>query len=393
MKYSTPVLGLLLGCSAPLLATTVDSTEQRISILEQQLTELKQQVNAEPVSPENIHIGGAVRFQYSYRDWDQNDRNRGGDFDFDLFRLDVNGSIGDVTVSAQYRWYQYMDVVHHAYIGYQLTDTWNVQLGITQVPFGQLDYASNSFFLSTGYPVGLEDDFDTGIAFIGQFEQHDLRLAFFKNDEKGGVNGAMPGNNPYARYSYDVVATGDGTPMAELNTLNGRYAYNFANTEVGVSLQHSGLEGETGSLGDHNAYAVHIRSQFDNIEVMFQYTDYQYNLDAGGDFIKVASFESLETIPAAAKLYSLNVSYSMPVAIGPVSHLKFYNDVNLMTDKSGDFQQDSIMNVLGIAVTAGGVYAQIDLATGKNQPFVGGFLNQDNDHYNSRFNINIGYYF
>jgi len=392
------MIGLLLACSAP---TWADTNIERIAQLEKQLNELKQQVEKPQAAP-SIKVGGAVRFQYSYEDYNEANRDRSGDFDFDVFRLDVNGSIGDVTVSAQYRWYQYMNVVHHAYVGYQLSDEWQTQLGITQVPFGILDYNSNSFFFSSGYYAGLEDDFDTGISFIGKFDQHDVRFAFFKNDELGGIDGYVDNRND--RYSYDVVGIRDiesegiyGAPtiaMAESNTLNARYAYAFnGNTEVGVSLQHGDLAGITGSVGDRSAYAVHVKSQIDNIGIMFQFTDYKYDLDNGSDFVAVGAYSFTDSIPAEAKLYNLNLSYSMPVAIGPVTNLKFYNDINLMTDKSGDFNQDTIMNVAGVAVSAGGIYSYIDLITAKNQPFIGGSMAGDTDNWNTRFNINIGYYF
>jgi len=403
------MIGLLLACSAPSWAGTNDTTNQRIAELEQQLKALKTQVNtadkAETVKADNapsIKIGGAVRFQYSFEDYNESNRDRSGDFDFDVFRLDVNGSIGDVTLSAQYRWYQYMNVVHHAYVGYQINDEWQAQLGITQVPFGVLDYNSNSFFFSSGYYAGMEDDFDTGISFIGKFDKHDLRLAFFKNDELGGVDGYV--DNRTDRYSYDIVGVRDidnegiyGTPsqsMAENNTFNVRYAYQVAeHTEVGISLQHGDLAGVDGSVGDRSAYAIHAKSQIDNIGIMFQFTDYQYDLDNNSDFVAVGAYSFTDSIPAEAKLYNLNLSYAMPVAIGPVTNLKFYNDFNLMTDKSGDFEEDTVMNVLGVAVSAGGIYSYIDLITAKNQPFIGGSMAGDTDNWNTRFNINIGYYF
>lgn len=409
MKYSPPLLGALLACSAPGFADTKDSTSQRISELEQQIAQLKQQVE-QPVekpasaakdSAPQIKIGGAVRFQYSYEDYNENNRDRGGDFDFDVFRLDVNGSIGDVTLSAQYRWYQYMDVVHHAYVGYQLTDEWQGQLGITQVPFGILDYNSNSFFFSSGFYAGLEDDFDTGISFIGKFDNHDLRLAFFKNDELGGIDGYV--SNRLDRYSYDVVGVRDfnsegiydypALTMAESNTFNARYAYNIGNTEVGVSIQRGDLAGFSDSVGDHSAYAIHAKSQLDNIGIMFQFSDYEYDLDNGSDFVAVGAYSFTDTIPAAAKLYNLNLSYALPVDFGPVTNLKFYNDFNLMTDKSGDFKEDTLMNVIGVAVSAGGIYSYIDLISAKNQPFIGGSMAGDNDDWNTRLNINVGYYF
>jgi hypothetical protein len=395
MKYSIALSSLLFAISPTVFADTHDATNQRITQLEQQLTELKTQVKTqeetEKSAEPSIKIGGAVRFQYSYEDYNEENRDRVGDLDFDVFRLDVNGTIGDVSVSAQYRWYQYMDVIHHAYVGYKFDEEWQGQLGITQVPFGVLDYNSNSFFFSSGYYVGLEDDFDAGISFIRKSDNHDLRLAFFKNDEQGGIDGYVGDRTD--RYSYDVIGITDGEEMAESNTFNVRYAYNFSNTEVGLSLQHGDLAGRNDSLGSHSAYAIHVKSQIENIGVMFQFSDYEYDLDDGSETVSVGAYSFSDNIPAEAKLYNFNLSYSMDVDMGPVTNLKFYNDFNLMTDKSGDYDNDTVMNVVGVAVSAGGIYSYIDLITAKNQPFIGGSMANDNDDWNTRFNINVGYYF
>ena len=64
-----------------------------------------------------------------------------------------------------------------------------------------------------------------------------------------------------------------------------------------------------------------------------------------------------------------------------------------MTNKSGDFDNDTIMNVLGVGVTSGNLYTQIDFITAQNQPFIGGSLAGDSDDTNTRLNINFGYYF
>ena len=129
MKLPSITLGLLLACTAPGWAADSSSTTQRIDQLEQEIEALKQEINkeseaekaeeTEEKSEDGIKVGGAVRFQYSFEDYNAGNRDRGGDIDFDTFRIDVNGSIGDVSFSVQYRWYQYMDVVHHAYVGYQ----------------------------------------------------------------------------------------------------------------------------------------------------------------------------------------------------------------------------------------------------------------------------------
>ncbi len=406
MKISTPLLGLLLATSTSAWAEGSDAANQRLEKLEKQLVELKKEITevdeATTSLTPKIKIGGAVRFQYSYEDYDEDNKDRGGDFDFDTFRLDVDGSIGDVRVSAQYRWYQYMDVLRHAYVAYDFNDNWEGQIGITQVPFGNLNYNSNSFFFSSGFYTGLEDDFDSGLSLIGKFDQHDIRLAFFKNDEQGGIDGYV--SDRTERFSYDVVGIRDfgagegiysepGTGIGETNTFNFRYAYDFGNTEVGVSLLSGGLDGTDGSVGDHTAYAFHLKSQFDNIGIMFQYSDYEYDLDNGSDFVAVGAWAFYDSIPAEASLYNLAVSYSLPVSIGPITNFTFYNDYNLVTDKSGDFKEDTIMNATGVAISAGGVYAYVDLITAKNQPFLGGSMAADSDDWNKRVNINIGYYF
>jgi hypothetical protein len=172
MKRFIPFL-LLPTLALTTLANASDvDVEQRINRLEQELAELKTELTTskakqvekeqlaqqakveEKASTDNtdgIRVGGAVRFQYSYEDYNEGNRDRSGDIDFDVFRLDLNGEIGDVILSAQYRWFQYMNVVHHAWVGYNLTPTWQVQAGVTRVPFGNLDYNSHNFFFSTNY--------------------------------------------------------------------------------------------------------------------------------------------------------------------------------------------------------------------------------------------------
>jgi len=404
MKVSTPLLGLLLASSAIAFTAAAQTDEQRLAQLEQQVTELKQQVTdnkktTKDLTPK-IKVGGAVRFQYSYEDYNDANSDRTGDFDFDTFRLDLNGTIGDVKLSAQYRWYQYMNVVHHAYIAYDFNKHWEGQVGITQVPFGNLNYNSNSFFFSSGYYAGLEDDFDTGLSFIGKYDQHDIRIAFFKNDELGGVDGYV--SSRADRYSYDVVGTradGEGiwdTPanqIGESNTFNFRYAYKFDKGEVGGSLQTGDLEGSSGSVGSRSAYAVHAKVNLGKFGIMAQYTDYEYDLDDGSKSVAVGAYAFYDTMPAEASLYNLNLSYSQAVSIGPITNITYYNDFNVMTDKSGSYNEDTMMNVTGMAISAGGIYAYVDLIHAKNQPFIGGTFAGDSSDTNRRFNINIGYYF
>jgi uncharacterized small protein (DUF1192 family) len=422
------LISLMLVCCPALALAQGADIEQRILAMEQELARLKSELaqakaeqadkemarrqeaqeelqakavpESEPESKDGIQVGGALRFQYSYEDYNDGNKDRGGDVDFDVFRLDLNGQIGGVLMSTQYRWYQYMDVVHHAWVGYQLSPAWQVQAGITRVPFGNLGYNSHNFFFSSNYYVGLEDDHDAGIKFVGQWDQHDLRLAFFATDELGGIDGYV--NNRSDRYSYDVVGirqAGEGIydaigqAIAEHNSLAARYSYKWGNTELGASLQHGDLRDSVESVGERQAWALHLNSQFDSWNLQLQYTGYEYSLDNGAERVAVGAYHFFDTIPSEADLFTANLAYQLPVNWGPVKGLTFYNDYSLMTNKSGNFSEDTIMNVLGVAVSAGGLYTYFDLVSAKNQPFVGGSMAGDDDDWKTRFNINFGYYF
>lgn len=95
---------------------------------------------------------------------------------------------------------------------------------------------------------------------------------------------------------------------------------------------------------------------------------------------------------------TLGVSYSLPVSLGPISNITFYNDYTLTKKKKDEFA-DTQQNILGMLVTAGSIYTYFDIASGKNQPWLtnnfgaGLGAGSEDAEWNTRLNINIGYYF
>ena len=350
---------------------------------------------------DGISVGGAVRFQYSFEDYVPQNRNRGGDLDLDTFRINLDGSVGDVILSAEWRYYQYMEVIHHAWVGYDFSDSWQGRIGIQQVPFGVRPYNSHNFFFSSAYYVGLEDDYDFGAVADGDLGPIGLQIGFFKNDEQGGLDGFV--DNRTDRYSYDVIldgtsladADGDGAidaSIGEKNTFSLRGTVDLAGTELGLSGLHGGLEGRGGSAGDYTAYAAHLNGNYGPVNVMLQVADYEYDLDSGNEVLGVGAYSFRDSIPGEATIYTANVAYNVDVSIGPISAVQFYNDYSLVTDKSQDLE-DTTMNVTGFSVVAGAVFAYFDFIVAQNQPFIGGSMVGDTDDWNSRFNVNVGYYF
>ena len=397
----------------------INQLKQQIAELQRQLQQLEQRIQqpepqpepeitetsiAEATKPDGITVGGAIRTNFSHTSYDDGNKNRGGDFDFDIFRLNLNGSIGDVLLNAELRIFDYMTAIKSAYVGYQFSDNWQAQAGITQVPFGNWPYNSHNYFFSANYYLGLEDDYDLGVMFRRQIADNwQLDVGFFKNDELGGVDGYV--DSRADRYSYDIVGSrlpGDGIyddpaqPLGEYNTFAGRFAYHFQHstdftTEAGVSALAGGLHDGERRAGNYNAWALHLNSNYQRWNLQLQYSQYQYDID-NVDRIAVGAYAFYDSIAAEASSATANIAYSLPVQWGPVTGLQFYNDFSLIYDKS-DQSANTMMNVTGFSIAAGGLFTYFDLVHARNQPFIGSSMAANSNDTERRFNINVGYYF
>ena len=400
-----------------LLQQKLDAAEQKATLQQQAIDQqvakqhaIETQVitDSKPEKkPSGIKIGGAVRTNYSHTSYDEDSKDRGGDYDFDIFRLNFSGDVGDVKLNAEIRFFDYMTAVKYAYAAYDFADDWQVQAGITKVPFGNWPYNSHNYFFGTTYYIGLEDDHDMGVLFKRKITDNwQLDLGFFKNDELGGVDGYV--DNRSDRYSYDVVGfrTVDegvyadpgaegGNPLGEYNTFSGRYGYHIEHdggkTEIGFSALAGGLHDGVDRAGDYNAWAMHINSNLGAWNLQLQHGEYDYNVD-NANRMAVGSYSFYDSIAAQATMTNANIAYSLPVEWGPVTGLQFYNDYGIIYDKS-DNTEDTWMNVTGVSIAAGGLFTYIDYVFAKNQPFVGGSAAGDSSETERRFNINLGYYF
>ena len=400
---------LLLAISVAPFASHASDEEiaklkQQLAALQKQIQKLENKSKQKAEKPSSgIKVGGAVRTNFSHTSYNDGNKNRGGDFDFDIFRVNFAGDIGKVKLNAEIRFFDYMSAVKYAYVGYDFAKDWQVQAGITQVPFGNWPYNSHNYFFNTTYYIGLEDDHDLGLLFKRKLKDNwQLDIGFFKNDELGGVDGYVDDRSD--RYSYDVVGyrqSGDGIydkptqSLGEYNTLAGRYAYHFKHrggtTELGFSGQTGGLHNGVERKGDYQSWAVHINSNVGPWNLQLQHGEYEYDID-GVDRMAVGAYAFYDSIAAQATMSNLNLAYSLPVRWGAVTGLQFYNDFGIIYDKS-DNTHNTWMNVTGVSVAAGAFFTYFDFVNAKNQPFVGGSIAGDSDDTERRFNINIGYYF
>ena len=422
MKFTCPFafVSLFILPYANAQSTDVTDIQNKLNMLQAQIdalqAELKnvraeeektpevQQKSVETKKQDGINVGGAVRTNYSHTSYNDGNKNRGGDFDFDLLRVNFSGEIGDISLNAEIRFFDYMTAVKYAYVGYQLDENWQAQLGITKVPFGNWPYNSHSYFFGTTYYVGLEDDHDFGVLLKRTTRDNwQLDLGFFKNDELGGVDGYV--EDTFDRYSYDIVGIRSssegiyaqpGQAVGEYNTFAGRYAYHiplkYGDTEIGMSILAGGLHDGQHRAGNYRAWAAHINSHIGQWNVQLQRGQYRYDIDDTVKQIAVGAYAFFDTMAAEATMTNVNVAYTYDQKLGPISSIQFYNDFGIIYDKS-DSTTDTWMNVSGLSISAGGVFTYIDLVHAQNQPFVGGSIAGDSNETERRLNINIGYYF
>ncbi|WP_394193300.1 porin [Pseudoalteromonas atlantica] len=435
LKPSKIALAIMLGTvSTTSNASDIDDMQAQLKLLQKQMQQLQQKLDAaeqkstqqqqaidqqiakqqkveeqlvaeaKPAKKsQGIKVGGAVRTNYSHTSYNEGSKDRGGDYDFDIFRLNFSGDVGDVMLNAEIRFFDYMTAVKYAYAAYDFADDWQVQAGITKVPFGNWPYNSHNYFFGTTYYIGLEDDHDMGVLFKRKIADNwQLDLGFFKNDEQGGVDGYV--DNRSDRYSYDVVGfrtAGEGvyaepaSAIGEYNTFSGRYGYHFEHeggtTELGFSALAGGLHDGVDRAGDYNAWAMHLNSTVGQWNFQLQHGEYNYDVD-NANRMAVGAYSFYDSIAAEATMTNANIAYSVPVEWGPVTGLQFYNDYGVIYDKS-DNTEDTWMNVTGFSIAAGGLFTYVDYVFAKNQPFVGGSIAGDSSETERRFNINVGYYF
>ena len=89
-----------IAANSPLLSNAESSESVDLILQDKKVaTNTVETERAEPESTDGITFGGAIRTNYSYTSYDDGNKNRGGDFDFDIFRINMSGEIGGVTLN------------------------------------------------------------------------------------------------------------------------------------------------------------------------------------------------------------------------------------------------------------------------------------------------------
>ena len=345
-----------------------------------------------------IRIGGALRLNYAYKNYDQENMDRFGDFGFELFRINADIDYKDIFLSVEYRWYGNFNAIKYGYFGYHLTDNSSLQIGIHQVPFGMRPYASHSFWFNATYYLGFEDDYDTGIKYIYDNESWNLQAAFYKNPE-------YIDSQRYGRYSFDLV-TDEVQTNEEINQLNVRSIYKWKLNKnllmnLGLSLEAGQIYNKTTrEKGNRHAVALHNNLFYKNWNLQLQWINYEFNpknpVDLSDKTIQFGAFMFPFEVSTKANVYTFNLANDLHINKKYLDRIKFYLDMSMVSPKQG-YGSQSKQIVLGTTLIKRGLYAYFDYIFGQNMWFSGGpgigLAHPEDETWNSRLNINFGYYF
>ncbi|MEO0510407.1 MAG: hypothetical protein AAF065_11170 [Verrucomicrobiota bacterium] len=379
----------------------------------------------------------------------------GGTFTLDTFYVNASLEEGNFIGQAEYRFYDQLDelggynFIHTLWGGYRFNDGSELKVGVVEVPFG-LERFGNSygFFNSLENIVGLSDDRDLGAVYSLSWKDFDIDLGYFYGEEPNG-NGQSANS---ARGSYDIINTSNANLLAQNNFLNGNFSpfrerdqfnvrvkYNFYwgdfENVVGASLQYGNLEATDDRFddGDATAGSIFLKSTYGNWQLKAGVTKYHYDTDTlkdplvpligfNPDQIVVGAFDIPIFIASEGTIPSFGLSYThIPRNIDFIDWIVPYIDYSIIL-KDGEtngqyyFQQfvgtefqDSEQFTLGAIVGMGDFIIYIDTVFGKGSPLIGnetgqllfgGALNDSlsavvpfDDSWQTRFNINVGYYF
>jgi len=378
----------------------------------------------------NLSVGGAIRANYVNGDYTPSGSDaaqrgdNGGNFELDVFRINLDYLEGPVSAKAEYRWYNGYNMLHTGWVGYELDENSGVQVGLNRVPFGVGAYGpANSWFFDQHYYVGLSDDMDYGIKYSWAKDNLAVDVAYYLMAE----NSFVGASEESARYSYDIVD--NGSPYShyeEENQVNLRAIYTIENedysNELGVSLQWGQLSADGDFAEDTDAYAasVHSKASMGPWTLMLQATQYDYApdytssaTDANGlplsdSLVTMGAYDFAYPVASKGVIPAVALSYTVKPEIEWIDSITFYNDYSVIM-KDDDSFNDSALNVTGMAIANGGWYIYVDYAYSNGNYFVGDegdvygdtyaessvgdFGANGNDDWNGRFNINFGYYF
>lgn len=349
-----------------------------------------------------VDIGGALRFNYNLSSWKTNQVKRGGDFGFEVFRINVD--------AIHKRWEIHLDqrfyandfggaFLKYGWFQYNLNSISHIKLGLIPSYFGAQQFNSHSWFFNLPFYLGFEDDHDMGISYDIDAKNYSLDIAYYKNSETLTFSDNGPISD--SRYNYDFSGANK-----EINQVTTRFNFKLNNDSsklIGATIQYGGIWNiDTQEVGSQFAIGIHTDLTFDRLNIKAQYLNYDNQpKNAEGqsrDWIEMTAYGFPYNTAAKASILSISLAYTFELSHSFINSIQIYNNYSYM-DKSISAWEDTQMNILGALFNANPMYIYVDAGMGKHQPWLGPqwtnalTTGDPSNDWEVRFNINFGYYY
>lgn len=162
--------------------------------------------------------------------------------------------------------------LHKAWVGWQLDDAHEIQVGKSQVPFG---WKTVNFWPGDILLAGFGDQMDVGAKLVGERGALTYDAAFYLADDWGSTSTDTLDDNGH---------WGSSTTYRKVQTWVGDIAYQLTdNHMLGLSLQSGRLQDLTGTpnnpvTGDHSATALYYEGTYGNAFAKASYIDMRRTL-------------------------------------------------------------------------------------------------------------------
>lgn len=383
-----------------------------------------------------LKIGGAMRFHYRYRTWEERDVKHGGDFLVDMFRLQVEASWKGLFTKLQYRFFPSFNggpMLAYGYMGYQTKDEKHrVELGLINLPLGVPDQQYHGWANTSDCFMGMQDISGMGIGYTLNLPAFQLDVQYLHNA------GYRLYGNEYNRFSFNASGRNEeankgvarvmykfGEDNASTIGLTGvfgalqNFRYFDSNGEAVNSLipsldaDYGSYERERASTTYHYAGIAHLDYYAGNFNLRLQasYYDYKTNhKDIANDFIEFGAFGGALGAANKGQVYMIAPAYKININKGVLDYINLFNDFSFFAKHNKFDSRSTIMNILGMEIKMGPIVIYPEWWLGKNSGWVGpnweyGYYQSngwkpgeaenkaENKKWHSRFNINIGFYF
>ncbi|MFU8927899.1 hypothetical protein [Acinetobacter puyangensis] len=327
---------------------------------------------------------------------------------FDAAKLDIKYDSRQFFGNLEYRCYQFDTICDfsslvNANLGYKISPTQRVTVGVQDVPFGPGRGWSTSWYGGLLVNTGLEDIHNLGINYQQQWTNTKLDLAYFTGDAGNYVGKSQDAS----RYTANFVkpdSTSD-TYLDEKNMFVARisqdlpyFTVNDFSVNVGASYWYSDIDNKTnGQTGHRDSWALFSRLAYKGVNVTLTGGKNKItNKDPlYPDYAVVGSFDSAYYVANEGQFYTADVNYTFKnvldrFQITPYATYTAY-------DKSHADYKTSTRSIFGAQLDYKKFSVASEYIIGKNDLFIGGdaqsFAQGDTGKSNKLFNLLFLYNF